>query len=408
VVTATDAAGVQVSSEPIPAVTVSADELDTLEAEVIDPDRMEPGVTMMDLGRFLVILDQEGEIVWWWENPGGLGDARRLANGNLLVVLYDSISAVEIDMLGNVINRWSAANVRPIPDGAIAVAADGFHHEVGELASGDLVALSSELRSFDDYPTSVTDPTPREQPTNLVGDVVVVFGRDGSTVHSYSLLDLLDPYRYAYDSFTTFFWMDFYPGMNGLDWAHANAVVEDPTDGGLVVSLRHQDAVVKIDATGALAWILGPHDNWSPDFQPYLLTPIGEPFAWQYHQHSPELTPAGTLLLFDNGNFGASPPAPALPDRHSRAVEYAIDEETMEVRQVWEYDAGGTVFSAIVGDADHLPITSNVLVHFGGAPFSGGIGLTQEVTRDEPPEVVFEVRYGRVIYRAERLPSLYP
>ena len=68
------------------------------------------------------------------------------------------------------------------------------------------------------------------------------------------------------------------------------------------------------------------------------------------------LTPAGTLLIFDNGNHRASPfdgTVPLLNDEtYSRAVEYAVDEENMEVRQAWEYeeDASPLLYAHFVGD----------------------------------------------------------
>ena len=60
--------------------------------------------------------------------------------------------------------------------------------------------------------------------------------------------------------------------------------------------------------SGELRWILGTHDNWRKPWTRYLLKPRGE-LAWPFHQHSPQLTRSGNVLLFDNGNGRASPPA---------------------------------------------------------------------------------------------------
>jgi len=61
---------------------------------------------------------------------------------------------------------------------------------------------------------------------------------------------------------------------------------------------------------------------------------------WPYHTHAPSITPQGTILLFDNGNYRARPFVPQfLPNKsYSRAVEYAIDTDNMSIRQVWESD----------------------------------------------------------------------
>ena len=59
------------------------------------------------------------------------------------------------------------------------------------------------------------------------------------------------------------------------------------------------------------------------------------------HPHEVATPGQELLVLFDNGNYKASPfdGNPTVPDdeNFSRGVEYEIDEEAMEVRQVWEY-----------------------------------------------------------------------
>jgi len=219
---------------------------------------------------------------------------------------------------------------------------------------------------------------------------------------------------------------------DGLDWTHSNAVSYRPEDDSIIVSVRHQDAVIKFSrATGQLDWILGPHENWSPQFQQYLLQPTGPGFRWQYHQHAPMWTGSGTLLLFDNGNHraspfdGTTPDAPA--DAFSRAVEYNIDPQNMLVSQVWEYGefSPERLFSSFISDADVLETTGNRLLTFGGVGFVDGVpsanlGLGElhpriiEVTDDVVPVKVFELwaydpSGGRVTaFRGERIASLYP
>ena len=88
----------------------------------------------------------------------------------------------------------------------------------------------------------------------------------------------------------------------------------------------------------------------------------------------------------------------------SRAVEYSVDEENMEVRQVWSYGGPGDekFFSRFISDADWMPETGNVLVNFGGLvsdaegnPVGEGSGHNWvrivEVTHDMPAEKVFEL-----------------
>ena len=144
------------------------------------------------------------------------------------------------------------------------------------------------------------------------------------------------------------------------------------------------------------------------------------------------ITAEGTLLLFDNGNYRASPFDGRMPvpdsDNVSRAVEYAIDEAAMEVRQVWQYGDGASprLYSRFVSDADSLPMTGNVLLTHGGLGYVDGvqtsdIGLGNsatrilEVTRTAASEVVFDMLIFNTdparaitVYRSERITSLYP
>ena len=137
-------------------------------------------------------------------------------------------------------------------------------------------------------------------------------------------------------------------------------------------------------------------------------------------------------MLYDNGNYKATPFDPKLPatENFSRAVEYSIDEETKEVTQVWEYGQfiEPAIYAAFVGDADAQPLTGNVLITFAGiikdesglpSDFVGGGKGSRiiEVTHTTPAEKVFDlsiedsspnVADGWQGYRAERLPSLYP
>ena len=444
---ATDRAGnherappLTVDTEPLP------DDFPPLEVTVSRPERMEPGTTLFNVYRWgeagsdqgfglLVALDAAGNVVWYYRAEHRIGAAIPLANGNLLyMAAVDNIWAVlvEIDLLGNVVRRWhSRAAADRAPAGSILVDIDSLHHDVVELSSGNLLTLSSEVRTFDDYPTSEEDPAAPRATRDIIGDIVVEFSPDGTVVGQWSLLDALDPYRIGYDSLGTGFWRDAYralghPTAEVADWAHANAVAHDPADDTFVVSLRHQDAFVKVDRTGAVRWILGPHDGWTDPWRGRLLQPEGD-LEWPYHGHGVDVTPDRTILLFDNGNHRAMPFDEPLSAEasYSRAVEFEVDETTMRVRQRWAYPPSESepFYSSFLSDADWLPETGNILITDGGRirtidtadgePEERRWARILEVTRDEPAEVVFELVLdddtptGWHVYRAGRWPALF-
>ena len=383
-----------------------------------EPSRMEPGFILLDKTRrpfegkteYAMILDLEGQ-VRWYSTVGGHDGMRQLPNGRLLL-----LNSEEMDLLGNVF----VPRTLDVP---------GFflHHDMFPMQDGNYLSLSLEKVIISNYPTSETDPAAPRQTLEVTSDGVVEFRPDGSLKSLWHLHEMLDPIRIAYDSTKPGF-----PLFDSPDWSHSNAVFHDPTDDSILVSIRHQDAVIKFSrATGQLIWILGPHANWGPEFQPYLLQPVGAPFEWQYHQHAVKVTPSGTILLFDNGNYRASPFDGQIPQSmlqsYSRAVEYAVDEDTMQVRQVWEYgtDVAWRMFSTSQGDADFMPQTGNVVLtlsdtqHIAGAPTANwGLGFAHtailEVNHNTPAEKLLDLRIYDTspnsrtwVYRSERIPSLY-
>lgn len=403
--TATTLDDVELSASPLMGTTDPLpDNFPIITVETSDPPSMEPGVTLLCISDFLVILDSAGDVVWFYDSTTrSPQDCRRTPAGTFVFNQRDANAIDEVDVLGNVLNRWYPTELftdAPL-EGSIPVAIDTMHHEVFPLASGSFLTMSTELRGFDNYPTSEEDPTPQATPQNVIGDVIVQFAPNGDVEMTRRLLDILDPYRLGYDSFGAFWDEDYADEGGGIDWSHGNAVVHDP-DGGMVISLRHQDALVKLDDAGELMWILAPPANWTSEFQSYLLAPQGSPFAYTYHQHAPEILPDGNILVFDNGNYRASPPDTPQTE-YSRAVEFDIDETAMTVTQVWEYDAGEALFAPFLGDTDRMSTTNNTLITFGGQ-----VQRVQEVTGDDPAVVVFELSASESIYRSERLPSLYP
>jgi arylsulfate sulfotransferase len=119
------------------------------------------------------------------------------------------------------------------------------------------------------------------------------------------------------------------------------------------------------------------------------------------------LTPAGTILCFDNGNYRALPFEPPVPheDNSSRAVEFAVDEANGKVRQVWSYGEAPhqRLFAGFQGGAFRMPRTGNTFINYGGICTIDGKPTANsdhsaictrliEVTPDH--EILFDLRVG--------------
>ncbi len=395
--------------------------------------RMEPGFTLFNVipegdtnklfRHLLVAVDAAGKVVWYQRGAEYL-DVRQQADGNLMVMEGNSL--VEMTMLGEHLREWKAVGAGGNPGQAIPVQAEVFHHDMTPMPNGHFLTLSIETRNYDQYPSSETDITSPPAPALVVGDVVVEFAADGSVVQQWKLLDMLDPLRIGYGSVDLNYWDVKYPNQDPKDWAHANAVLYDASDDSIIVSLRHQDAIVKFGReNGELRWILGPHDNWDATrFGPYLLTPLGnEQYFFPFHPHAPAVMSNGHILVFDNGNERASPPQPKMAAgvSFSRAAEYEIDAQAKTVKLVWQYgeNASPRRFSPFLGDADELPITGNILITFGSLidtnnTYTAAI-LETPHTADASPVLQLTVTdpvasgglAGWRVYRAERIPDLY-
>ncbi|MFL2546222.1 MAG: aryl-sulfate sulfotransferase [Candidatus Rariloculaceae bacterium] len=413
---------------------------------VHNPDAMQPGVTVFNInGRWgptgtsepanfspAIIVDDAGEIIWYYL-PGihRVHDIRRLRNGNLAYEVWPGTDGMlEIDMLGNVLNQWQfSGTVKEVHEGSMPVASDAFHHDYAELPNGNFLMMSSENRVIDDWPANY-DLDGQTQTANVIGDVIIEMSPSGDVLREWKFHDIVDPYRLGWNARREDYWANHYDGVvEGIvyDWTHGNAIIYEEGDNSFVMSVPYQDAVVKVSMdTGELVWILGTHENWSEEFADKLLTPVGD-VGWSYKHHAISHTENGTYLLFDNGVRRSSPPDPgmSLEESYSRAVEYQVNEETMEVAQVWVYGPDDEPFyGRYLGDVDWHADSDTILINVGGRETNDEgqnvpPGQAQrwasliEVTHEQPAQKVWQMDLKQddsnwSIYRADRLPSIYP
>ena len=396
-----------------------------------DPERMEPGFTLVEvipegqknkeLGASIIIVDEVGEIVWYMMGTR-FTDVRQLKNGNL--VFLSGNKAREINLMGQIVNEWTAVGIKKKVLKKGDVQTRTFHHEFFPMDNGHFLVLSVEGRSYLNYPGSVKEANAPRERALVAGDLVVEFDADGKIVNSWSMLKMLMPLRVGFGSLGGY-WNNTFGGKKTKDWSHGNAVTYQAEDDSIIVTMRHQDTTVKFSRkTGEIIWILAPHANWDKSrFGQYLLNQIGDDkYFFPYHHHAHEIMPNGNLLLYDNGSYGASPfnPKPRRTDVFSRAVEYKINEKTKDVELVWEYGqySDDVFYSGALGDADYLPETGNVLITHGSLATKLKINsaVIIEVTHTDPAREIFimtlyddspDLEGGWRVYRAERIKDLY-
>ena len=172
----------------------------------------------------------------------------------------------------------------------------------------------------------------------------------------------------------------------GRNWAHVNSVDYDPTDDSIIISSRHQSAIIKIGRDKQVKWILGAPDGWQAKWSDKVLTPVdkdGKPlkcqqgkcegtnFDWTWTQHTAFRIDSKSdkrfvyVTAFDNGD-GRGLEQPALPEmKYSRAVVFKVDQEKRTVEQLWEYgkERGHSWYSPVTSLTQYEDDKDSIMVY---------------------------------------------
>ncbi|MBE5692860.1 MAG: aryl-sulfate sulfotransferase, partial [Sutterella sp.] len=274
-----------------------------------------------------------------------------------------------------------------------------------------------------------------------VRDMIAEVDKNGVVVEEWRLADILDPYRdnvlkvldqgavclnidasqagktltaeeiAKADSSDNF--GDVVGTGAGRNWAHVNSVDYDPEDDSIIISSRHQSAIIKIGRDKKVKWILGSPEGWKEKFQPLLLKPVdanGKPikcegskceggFDWTWTQHTAfkiDEKSKGDIIYvsaFDNGDARGME-QPALPDmKYSRSVIYKIDQKKMTVEQIWEWgkERGHSLFSAVTSLTEYQADKDSVMMYFATA--GAQYDLKTGAFNTAPNPTIFEFKW---------------
>ncbi|MEE2779407.1 MAG: aryl-sulfate sulfotransferase [Myxococcota bacterium] len=380
VVTATpEDGGEEASWEPLTHTTGAIPHpVPEFQVETFSPEALAPGITLLGVNKAggAVLdemplywgVDRDGEVVWYWQDETAQHDhtdrdLKALEDGTLLLAL-----------------KTQYRHVDPAGEVLVELAGGNYHHDMIFLPSGTYLGLLPQKA------TMVVESLGGE--VSVKGDRLREFTVEGETVWQWSAFDWIDTER-----FPSALSQEPSKKDGSHDWTHANGLFYVEEDDSLLLSMRHQNQVAKIDhKTGEVVWLLGE----GGDFQ---LVGDGE---WFYSQHAPEWDPETLeLTLYDNGND-----RPGEPRERSRAVIYQMDEEARTVEQVWSWETES--FTGFLGDADRLP-NGNVLVCAGGNRLEGqgpsipGPARITEVKGDNTGEKLWELTVEGFVYRAIRV-----
>ena len=344
-----------------------------------------------------VITDLAGNVIWYYPiQPNLPFPMKLLPNGHILIVVNSTPTEVrEVDLAGNVIYRLPLAGIE---QGLVSIGASfqtlvSLHHDILKLPNGHLILLVAYDQTFTDQPGFTT----------VTGDALIDWDpQQNSPVWTWSTFDHIplthDP-------------------VSNTDWTHSNAVVYSPDDGNLILSMRNQNWIVKINyqngaGDGRILWRLGPDGDFT--------LPSGQaPIEWNYGQHYPVFLGPNTagifpLIFFNNGNNRLVDVnndvcgTPGLTTCYSSVPIFQLNEYT-NTAQLLEETNLSPAYSICCGNANVLAngdLEYDVAADVNSTP---NVSYIQEVTREQNPQLVWQMNVnGQLAYRGFRIPSLYP
>ena len=362
------------------------------------------------------VTDLNGNVIWTYSFKGSTNDLLQgiqlLPDGNFLMVIsYLSSLTVtnptgvlnevrEVDLAGNTVRsvtmtdlnqKLAASNLRDATGNAYQLGS--FHHSVIALPNGHWILLATDKRTYNNL-SGYTGPV------TVLGDALVDVDPSGNPVWVWNVFDHLDINRRP---------------MNFPDWTHSNDILYSSDDHNLLLSMRHQNWIIKIEyldgqGSGRILWHLGEGGD-------FKLLGGADPTDWFYAQHGFSYFTSNTTGVFrlggmDNGNDrifptgqvfckpGAAPTASC----YSTVPVLELNENNMTATLISHYVPPPSYYSYFGGNTDQLA-NGDIQANF--CAVSTGT-VVQELDPVNLHVVWQGTTSGSNQFRVSRLGSLYP
>lgn len=379
----------------------------------------QPGIEMLNPANSnmaqVVATDLSGNVLWAYLPPDALGNGslqsvKQLSNGDYITVIStgssieikpplpvapdgapDADLVREFDLVGNTVKQITMAQLNTrLAAANYHLTLLNFHHDVTVLPNGHWLVITNAFKNV-----VLTGQT---APTRVLGDVIVDLDTNLKPVWVWNEFDHLDVNRHP---------------MQFPDWTHTNAIIYSKDDGNIVVSIRHQNWVVKVDynngaGTGAVLWRLGEGGD-------FKLLGGTDPTDWNFAQHGPSFTTTNTagifgLVLMDNGDDRTFPDGSLCgtgnaPPCYTTVPVFQISEPAKTATLEFHKIVPTALFAVWGGNAERL---ANGHIEY---DLCGVLSSSQvfEVANEKTPQTVWNMKLkSNNFYRAFRLPSLYP
>ena len=309
-----------------------------------------------------VIIDTDGQVRWVVPATGTA--SAYYANGQFLtgsqtapavtILQFDGTQAMAPADLPQPLLGSFTHNIDPGPNG-----------ELAEFSGADDLG-----GSFDDIVAEI-NPLSTEPPTQ-----------------TFDMADILTSYMQANGDDASAF------VRPGVDWFHLNASTYDPSDNTVIVSSR-ENFLIKVNySTHAIVWILGdPTKYWYtfPSLRAKALT-LNAGGDYPIGQHAVSITADGYVMVQNDGLGSSNEPigtSAGITRTYSEVSVYSINTTAMTAQNVWNFNDGQTVYSAICGSS--YESGNSYLVDFATAD---GLQDARLIGLDNNRNVVFDFQYA--------------
>jgi arylsulfate sulfotransferase len=342
----------------------------------------------------IIATDTAGNLVWYY--PYDLSQLTRVEEGGLFWGINQPPStdkATQIvrqwDLTGRTVRETNSARISEQVVAMGGPEVGGVHHEAIRLPDGNIAVLAG----IEQIMTDVQGPGTY----NVLGDMIIVLDDDMQVIWFWNAFDHLDVRRKAIlgQSCAAGGCPTLFLTADANDWTHGNSITYTP-DGNLLLSMRHQDWVIKIhyaNATGSgdILWRLGKDG----DFR-FI---SNDPWPWFSHQHDAEFDTDdySVLSIFDNGNTRFDFDKSA----HSRGQLIRLDESHRTATLLLNADLGAYAFA--LGSAQPLE----------GGTYHFDVGWVLENAHSRGVEVdangrtVYTLDSATPVYRSMRMRDMY-
>ena len=360
-----------------------------------------PGIQLVSFSGEAFAIDTMGNIIWYYNNPTGVAPylVKLLPDGNILMGLNftgppASTGIREIDLAGSTLRELDLDTLsQKLHTAGYNLNLYSIDHDVLLLPNGHLLFIVSNTRVFTDLPGYPGQ-------TTVVGNAVVDVDQNNNPVWVWDAFDHLDVNRHP---------------INFPDWTHSNALFYIPDDGSILLSMRHQHWILKIDyangnGAGDIIWKLGHEGD-------FALLNSDSPADWFYAQHDaniigPALTGNFQLALFDNGDYrvlddgGDTCGTTGQPACYSTSAIFSVDEADRTAQRGW---TNQLPYSFWGGSVQQLTNTNMFVNETAPADLGANTSRVSEWTQQTNPTLLWQMQFNNhTAYRTLHMGSLYP